>query len=171
MIFDGIEGSNRAPNALKYFREEIPSFHLAAAGSLLSVKLSGAGAYPVGKDNLLNVFPMTFLEFLDAIGDLRYWQLLEDIDHFTPFSELLHRNLIEHFRTYFLPAVCLGRYLIFQKQKTTLRCWRSIRRLLMHTAWILRDIRLRLISRNAHKYATRSRNNWLESIRSFYFPL
>ncbi len=101
VIFDEIQVSDRALNALKYFQEEAPTYHIVAAGSLLSAKLSRSGSFPVGKVNFLNLYPMTFLEFLDAVGSSRYRQLLEDIDHFTPLSEILHKDLIDLLRTYY----------------------------------------------------------------------
>ncbi len=66
IIFDEIQVSNRALNSLKYFAEQKSDVHIAAAGSLLGVKLSGPGSFPVGKVNFLHLYPMTFMEFLDC---------------------------------------------------------------------------------------------------------
>jgi len=71
VIFDEIQASNRALNALKYFEEKRPDIHIVAAGSLLGVKLSAPGSFPVGKVNFLHLFPMTFMEFLDGMGESR----------------------------------------------------------------------------------------------------
>jgi len=95
VIFDEIQVSDRALNALKYFQEEAPTYHIVAAGSLLSAKLSRSGSIPVGNVNFLDLYPMTLLEFLDAVGFSRYWQLLGYIDYFTPLSEILHKDLID----------------------------------------------------------------------------
>ena len=89
VIFDEIQVSNRALNALKYFQEEAPSYHIAAAGSLLGVKLSTPGSFPVGKVNFLELHPLTFLEFLDAAGESDYRQVLEDIETFTPLPDVM----------------------------------------------------------------------------------
>lgn len=77
VVFDEIQSSNQALNSLKYFAEQKNDVHIAAAGSLLGVKLSGPGSFPVGKVNFLHLYPMTFLEFLDALGESRYRDLLE----------------------------------------------------------------------------------------------
>ena len=58
VIFDEIQVSDRALNALKYFQEEAPTYHIVAAGSLLSAKLSRSGSIPVGNVNFLNLLDL-----------------------------------------------------------------------------------------------------------------
>lgn len=101
IIFDEIQASNNALKSLKYFQEEAPEYHLAAAGSLLGIALSGPGSFPVGKVNFLELYPMTFLEFLKAIkaGDLR--EYLEKTSKPAPFPKPLHLKLIQYLRTYY----------------------------------------------------------------------
>lgn len=101
IIFDEIQISNRALNSLKYFAEQENDFHIAAAGSLLGVKLSGPGSFPVGKLNFLNLYPMTFMEFLDGMGESRYRKLLEKVDEPTPLAEAFHSHLINLLRRYY----------------------------------------------------------------------
>jgi predicted AAA+ superfamily ATPase len=101
LIFDEIQVSNRALNSLKYFEEQENSFHIAAAGSLLGVKLSAPGSFPVGKVNFMYLYPMTFLEFLDAMGESRYRLLIEDVDSFTPLIQAFHADLINLLRQYY----------------------------------------------------------------------
>jgi len=55
VVFDEIQTCNAALNSLKYFQEAAPEYHLAAAGSLLGVKLSSPGSFPVGKVNFLHL--------------------------------------------------------------------------------------------------------------------
>ena len=102
VIFDEIQASDRALNSLKYFYEKRPDIHLAAAGSLLGVKLSAPGSFPVGKVNFLNLFPMTFFEFLDAVGEDRYRQMLEKQAALAPVNEAFHTHLIDLLRRYYL---------------------------------------------------------------------
>lgn len=102
LIFDEIQASPGALNALKYFEEKANAFHVAAAGSLLGVKLSAPGSFPVGKVNFMHLHPMTFLEYLDAQGKSRYRKLIEDIDAFTPFAEPFHQDLIGHLSHYYI---------------------------------------------------------------------
>ncbi len=101
VIFDEIQVSNRALNSLKYFAEQRSDVHIAAAGSLLGVKMSGPGSFPVGKVNFLQLYPMTFMEFLTALGESRYRKLLETLDAFVPLNEAFHLHLIDLLRRYY----------------------------------------------------------------------
>ena len=101
VIFDEIQVSNRALNSLKYFAEQKNDVHIAAAGSLLGLKLSGPGSFPVGKVNFLHLYPLTLLEFLDAMGESRYRKLLKDADPTTPPAEAFHSHLIDMLRRYY----------------------------------------------------------------------
>jgi len=101
VVFDEIQVSNRALNSLKYFAEQRTDVHIAAAGSLLGVKLSAPGSFPVGKVNFLHLYPMTFLEFLDAMGESRYRKLLENVDVLVPLAEAFHSHLIDLLRCYY----------------------------------------------------------------------
>jgi predicted AAA+ superfamily ATPase len=101
IIFDEIQISNRALNALKYFAEQKTDVHMAAAGSLLGVKMSGPGSFPVGKVNFLQLYPMTFMEFITAMGETRYRKLLENVDAFVPLTEAFHIHLIDLLRSYY----------------------------------------------------------------------
>ena len=101
IFFDEIQASNNALNALKYFEEQAGDFHIVAAGSLLGVKLSAPKSFPVGKVNFLDLYPMTFLEFLDAVGRSEYRSLLEGLDKIAPLPEPLHEELIHLLRKYY----------------------------------------------------------------------
>ena len=104
IVFDEIQTCNAALNSLKYFCESASDYHVAAAGSLLGVKLSRPTSFPVGKVMFLDLHPMTFLEFLEAVGEGRYRELLEGIDELTPLAETFHRDLVDLLRTYY----CVG---------------------------------------------------------------
>ena len=66
IIFDEVQECPQALNALKYFKEKAPDYHIIAAGSLLGTLLAQPKSYPVGMVNLLELGPMTFAEFLAA---------------------------------------------------------------------------------------------------------
>ena len=66
IIFDEIQACPLALNSLKYFQEKANQYHVAAAGSLLGVKLNQIKSFPVGKVNFFHLAPLSFLEFLDA---------------------------------------------------------------------------------------------------------
>jgi predicted AAA+ superfamily ATPase len=101
MVFDEVQASNRALNALKYFDEKRKDIHIAAAGSLLGVKLSSPGSFPVGKVNFLHLFPMNFMEFLDGVGESRYRQLIENVQEPMPLTEAFHEHLNDLLRQYY----------------------------------------------------------------------
>lgn len=68
LFFDEIQEAPNAIPSLKYFCEDMRSLHVVAAGSLLGISLRENESFPVGKVNTLNMFPMTFREFLLALG-------------------------------------------------------------------------------------------------------
>lgn len=67
IFFDEIQECSDALNSLKYFYEEANEYHIVCAGSLLGIRLSHT-SFPVGKVDFLNMYPMTFSEFLIADG-------------------------------------------------------------------------------------------------------
>jgi len=102
IVLDEIQTSNGALNSLKYFCEEAPEYHIIAAGSLLGVKLSQPKSFPVGKVTFLDVYPMTFLEFLDAVGESRYRDMLENLQTIEPLAQPFHDRLVELLRAYYI---------------------------------------------------------------------
>ena len=102
MIFDEIQACNDALNSFKYFNEHNNDYHIASAGSLLGVRMSKPKSFPVGKVDFLDLYPMTFYEFLDAIGHDRYREYLENIDTITPIPNLFHLELIDLLKQYYL---------------------------------------------------------------------
>jgi predicted AAA+ superfamily ATPase len=101
IIFDEIQEANHALNSLKYFCEKADEYHIATAGSLIGIKLSRPRSFPVGKVNFLNMYPLTFLEYLDAVGKSGLRQLIETKEDFTSFPLAFHNELIEWLRKYF----------------------------------------------------------------------
>ena len=100
IIFDEIQECPKALNALKYFNEEANEYHIIAAGSLLGTLLAEPMSYPVGKVNLLDIYPMDFEEFLGAIQP----DLLKYIDETSPeeIIEIQHTKLIEQYHNYLI---------------------------------------------------------------------
>ena len=100
IILDEIQESNRALNSLKYFSEESKEYHIVAAGSLIGIMLSMPQSFPVGKVNFLNLYPMTFLEFLDAVEKHELRDYLENVADFSPLPLPFHNELIEALKAY-----------------------------------------------------------------------
>ena len=84
IIFDEVQEAERAITSLKYFYENAPEYHVVAAGSLLGIALHQDTSFPVGKVEFVDLCPLSFVEFLNAMGedalvDLLYrkqWQLI-----------------------------------------------------------------------------------------------
>ena len=89
LIFDEIQEVPKALASLKYFYENAPEYHIVCAGSLLGVALHQGTSFPVGKVNFLDLYPLSFLEFLAAMGKEPFVQLLErgDFDMITTFKQ------------------------------------------------------------------------------------
>lgn len=81
IIFDEIQEVPKALTALKYFHENAPQYSIICAGSLLGVALHPGTSFPVGKVDFLDLYPLSFLEFLIASGYENYTDLLKKGDY------------------------------------------------------------------------------------------
>ena len=90
IIFDEIQECPRALTSLKYFRENAPQYDIIVAGSLLGVSCHEGTGFPVGKVSFMNLFPLSFEEFLLAMGEERFVELLnkKDFSHSTLYFSL-----------------------------------------------------------------------------------
>lgn len=100
LIFDEIQECPNALNSLKYFCEEAPEQHIVAAGSLLGVKLIHIKGFPVGKVQFLTLYPLSFLEFLEALNEVRLKDFIEDLKSIEPLPPNLHEKILIHFKEY-----------------------------------------------------------------------
>lgn len=80
IILDEIQECPAALEALKYFQEETPQYHIVVAGSLLGISLHGNASFPVGKVDMMRLFPMTYEEFLAAMGRQSLLKALQEQD-------------------------------------------------------------------------------------------
>ena len=101
IIFDEIQECPNALNSLKYFNEDANEYHIIAAGSLLGIRLSHT-SFPVGKVEFLDMYPMTFTEFLKADGSENLVQYMESIKGFENILEVFWSRLEEKLKTYFI---------------------------------------------------------------------
>lgn len=102
IIFDEIQECPKALTALKYFCEEAPEYHVAAAGSLLGITLSKPESFPVGKVEFFEVYPLTFSEFLRADKSENLIQYLESVQKLEPLPDAFFNPLTEKLRIYLL---------------------------------------------------------------------
>ena len=80
LIFDEVQEAPQALSSLKYFNEDAPQYQIVCAGSLLGVALHHGTSFPVGKVEFLDLYPLSFFEFLMAMGKGQYVKLLEKSD-------------------------------------------------------------------------------------------
>ena len=100
IIMDEIQELHRGLASLKYFCEEAREYHVAVAGSLLGLTLHQGESYPVGKANTLEMFPMTYEEFLLARGFKQRVDLLQS--GMWDVVNSLRTLYIQHLREYYL---------------------------------------------------------------------
>lgn len=99
LIFDEIQENNDALNALKYFSEEAPEYHIVCAGSLLGVALSRGMSFPVGKVDFLNLYPVSFSEFLNC-ADPNMFSYLNSIEKVEAIPDIFFERILEKFKLY-----------------------------------------------------------------------
>jgi predicted AAA+ superfamily ATPase len=98
LFFDEIQECHNAIASLRYFYEQMPDLHIIAAGSLLEFAL-GNIPFPVGRVQLMNMYPMSFYEFLMATGNEPAAQLIQESPK--EISENIHNMLIGELKKYF----------------------------------------------------------------------
>ncbi|MGN1327018.1 MAG: ATP-binding protein [Clostridia bacterium] len=104
IFFDEIQENERALTSLKYFYEDAPEYHIIAAGSLLGIAINRENySFPVGKVQMINMYPLSFKEFLIAIGREN---LIDEIKaHFDKDERMdkdLHELCLKLYRTYLI---------------------------------------------------------------------
>ena len=102
IILDEIQSCERALTSLKYFCEEAPEFHIAAAGSLLGVAINRQRySFPVGKAETITLYPLDFEEYLWARGkDLLCEEIRSAYEQMVPLPDALHQEALELYREY-----------------------------------------------------------------------
>lgn len=98
LFFDEIQACPDALSSLRFFHEKMPDLHVAAAGSLLELVLSKLPSYGVGRIQSLFMYPMSFDEYLDALGE----QVLIDMKNRENVDQLFHNKLIDYLKVFYL---------------------------------------------------------------------
>ena len=106
IIFDEIQEAPRGITSLKYFQEKAPQYHVIAAGSLLGIAMHQNDSFPVGKVDFMNLYPLSFFEFLDAVGEHRMVELLtvQDWSMITMFRTKFEERLRQYYFVGGMPA-------------------------------------------------------------------
>lgn len=110
IILDEIQEAPRGITALKYFQEKAPQYHVIAAGSLLGIAMHKNDSFPVGKVDFMNLYPLSFYEFLNAIGEKKMVDLLQAKDW--TMLTMVRAKFEERLRQYYfvggMPAAVLA---------------------------------------------------------------
>ena len=110
LIFDEIQEVEKGLTALKYFYEQAPEYFIVAAGSLLGISNQKNSSFPVGKVDLMPLFPLSFMEFLESVGEERLVDLLQNKNW--ELITVFHDKLVEILRLYYfvggMPEVVLN---------------------------------------------------------------
>ena len=101
IIFDEIQECPEALNTLKYFKEKANDYHVIAAGRLLGTLLAQPKSYPVGMVNLLDIYPLSFDEFLGAT-DASLYTYYNSIYKGQQIEEIFHNRLLEAYNYYLI---------------------------------------------------------------------
>ena len=101
IIIDEIQEIPKAITALKFFYEQAPEYHIICAGSLLGVSLHEGISFPVGKVNFLNLYPLSFSEFLMALGKDQHAALINSNNADAELIKSFSADFTEFLRYYF----------------------------------------------------------------------
>ena len=110
LVFDEIQEVPKALTSLKYFNENAPQYQIVCAGSLLGIALHDGTSFPVGKVEFLDLYPLSFYEFLTALGKGRFVTLLKDQEYSTAsnFRQVYIDSLKQYYYIGGMPEVVLG---------------------------------------------------------------
>ena len=110
LILDEIQEAPGALTSLKYFQENAPEYHVIAAGSLLGVALNRSTSFPVGKVEFLDLYPLSFTEFLEALNERPLVDLLKSNDWplITGFKERYIERLKQYYYIGGMPEAVLS---------------------------------------------------------------
>ncbi len=152
LFFDEIQAYPTAITSLRYFYENMPELHVVAAGSLLNFAIDAVGI-PVGRVESLYVYPLSFLEFLAALGKTQLIEaiLMQELSHTMP--EIIHADALS----------LVGEYLALGGMPMIVKCWKNIKDPLRCTKEI--SAILNHYRQDFQKYAkNQKQENYLEMI-------
>lgn len=102
LFLDEIQSCPEALKSLWFFKEDYPELHVVAAGSLLEFALKDIPSFGVGRIRSMFIYPLSFDEFLHAVGKDTWIEAKQQADSDNPLFDQLHRALVEEFRTFLM---------------------------------------------------------------------
>lgn len=141
IIFDEVQAATKVIESLKYFCEDASEYAVVAAGSLLGVSIHEGLSFPVGKVNTLSLYPMSFSEFLRAIGQDGLSDLIEEI---SVVQKEGTRSVKRTVTFYNLDAIISVGYRVNSAKATKFRIWATgILKEYIKKGFVLDDERLK----------------------------
>jgi uncharacterized protein len=130
LFFDEIQACPECLRSLRFFYEKMPLLHVVAAGSLLEFALEKIPSFGVGRISSVFMYPLSFNEFLQAIGMDRLATIITQASATSPVDPILHKKILEYLRTYLaiggMPAVVDS----YAREHDINKCMRLLDRLL-----------------------------------------
>src|SRR3990167_2260793 len=151
LFFDEIQSCPRALIALRYFFEMMPALHVIAAGSLLEFAIENIGV-PVGRVNFLHMYPMSFLEFLWALGEIHFAEVILQQDPSQPLNPAIHEKGLR----------LLGEYMAIGGMPEAVASWRDHKNY-QHCLDIHHDL-LMALGQDFEKYAKKTQIKYVEHL-------
>jgi hypothetical protein len=123
IVFDEIQGAERGLTSLKYFYENAPQYYLIAAGSLLGMGLHTGDSFPVGKVEFIDLYPMSFMEFMDALNEKKLSEIVKEKDW--AIISVFHSKLTEYLKYYLFVGGMPEAISVFAEKKD----WDQVRKI------------------------------------------
>jgi len=123
LVFDEIQAAPQGITSLKYFYEKAPQYQIIAAGSLLGINIHPGESFPVGKVEFLTLYPLSFTEFLLAMGEKGVVELIENREW--ELVNAFSAKLINYLRYYFFVGGMPEAVLNFSQN----RDWNEVRQI------------------------------------------
>ena len=121
IIFDEVQEVPKALTSLKYFNENAPQYHIVCAGSMLGVALHQGTSFPVGKVDFLDLYPLSFSEFMMAMGKERFAEILSGGDF--DMAHIFRQEYIDLLKQYYFVGGMPEAVLRFSENKD----WAEVR--------------------------------------------
>ena len=102
LFFDEIQSCIPAISSLRYFYEKMPDLHVVVAGSLLEFALEEIPSFGVGRITSMFMYPFSFNEFLNALGENFLTDAIGNADHKNPLHEVIHNKSVELLKRFFV---------------------------------------------------------------------
>jgi predicted AAA+ superfamily ATPase len=154
IVFDEVQLCSEALTSLKYWQENASEYAVIAAGSLLGLHLQAGSGYPVGKTDSMTLYPMSFGEFLLAVGESGLWEILNSDDK--KLCDSFASRLTELLKIYFIVGGMPGAVAAFLRNRNPADA---------------RDVQLGILSDYDRDFAKHVPKNQLSRIRSLWRSL